>query len=62
VTQHDPVSKQADVNLQGEVVDSSFSCELVEAHYGPVHVVVVHLLAVPCLSFGISPPPSLVCF
>jgi hypothetical protein len=55
MAQHDPVSKQTDVNLQGEAVDNgSFSCELAESHSGPVHVVVVHLLAVPCSSFGIS--------
>jgi hypothetical protein len=60
---HDPVSKQTDVDLPGEVlVDGSFSCELVESHYGPVHVVAVQFLAVPCLSFGISAPSLLVCF
>jgi hypothetical protein len=58
MAQHDPVSKQSDVNLQGEVVHVSLSCELVESHYGPLHMTVVHLLAVPCLSFGISAPTS----
>jgi hypothetical protein len=62
MAQHDPVSKQTDVDLQGETVDGSFSCELVESHSGPVHVVVVHLLAVPCLSFRISASSSLFCF
>jgi hypothetical protein len=62
MAQHDPVSKQTYVDLQGEVVDGSFSCELVESHSGPVHMVVVLLLAVPCSSFGISAPSSLVCF
>jgi hypothetical protein len=62
IAQHDPVSKQTDADLQGEVVDGAFSCELVESHSGPVHAVVVHLLAAPCSSFRISAPSSLVCF
>ena len=48
MAQHDLASKQTNVDLQGEVlVDGSFSCELVESYSGPLHVMVVHLLAVP---------------
>jgi hypothetical protein len=62
MAQHNPVSKQTDVDLQGEVVDGPFSCELVESHSGPVHAVVVYLLAFSCSSFPISAPSSLFCF
>jgi hypothetical protein len=37
MAQHDPVSKQTCVNLQGKVVDGSF-CELVESDSGPLHM------------------------